>query len=359
MSQISRKINTLWKSLSYQLFKKKSNLADFSSYKTVIRLLTVGYTIFVLYSLSTVQPGESFSKVLYENFMVFTPYLLMESLVLLLSSALLKKVSQWFAIFYMFFTTFLSTYLVYCAVNKSFTLSVLTIEPFLMTVLKSLSMAFFFIIYFDWKHRSQSPLDDISKILFLQSKMDPHFLFNCLNTISYLVKKEPVIAQKMISNLADLIRVSLQRSDMFQTNSLESELELVSKYLDLEKIRMGDKLIFDIQVEQECLPHQLPQLILQPIVENCINHSQEEDGKKSIKIKIYHNIQGYLIIESSNKVSVDPKEIKLHKGNGISIQNITQRLELYYQGLASIETKQKRDKFFVRISVPEKVAVKM
>ena len=105
----------------------------------------------------------------------------------------------------------------------------------------------------------------------LKMQIHPHFLFNTLNSIAALLHKDVEAADKMIARLGDFLRLTLRRSDI-QTVDLGQELEFLNCYLDIEHIRFQDRLTVDIQVEPDALDVMVPNLILQPIVENAVRH---------------------------------------------------------------------------------------
>ncbi len=357
MNKVSRffdfknKLKFFW----FQIKNKKSNIPDFNEASNILRVFIISYLIFFLFNISLSASFDDLQKKLFQNFFLFTPYLLAEIILLIVSSKIIKKTSAAFSIGYMFFTVFLSSYLTFSFANNSLRLSALQLESFSLTFLQALSILFFFIIYFDWKIRAMNPLDDIAKISFLQSKMDPHFLFNCLNTVVYLIKNEPKLAQKMIVNLSDLIRVSLTQKDMMPIVAVERELELVDKYLEIEKIRLKDRLIFEKDIEEKILCWKIPQFLIQPLIENSIRHGiQTTATPKPIRLKIYSDLVDNLIIEIKNDFGVqDTENIYEFASNGISLKNLKERIDLYYQGTGEMNIKKSPDEFYVYIKVPK------
>jgi two-component system LytT family sensor kinase len=105
----------------------------------------------------------------------------------------------------------------------------------------------------------------------LKMQLHPHFLFNTLHSISALVHKDPVAADKMIARLGDFLRLTLDSAGA-QEVALQQEIEFLKCYLDIERIRFKDRLTVHMQIEQQALKARLPNLILQPIVENAIRH---------------------------------------------------------------------------------------
>src|SRR5688500_11356876 len=105
----------------------------------------------------------------------------------------------------------------------------------------------------------------------LQRQLHPHFLFNTLNTVSGLIRTDPDGADRMIDRLGDLLRMTLHKSGI-QEVSLKEELEVLGKYLDIERTRFGNRLTIEMHVQPETLDAQVPSLVLQPLVENAIRH---------------------------------------------------------------------------------------
>jgi signal transduction histidine kinase len=105
----------------------------------------------------------------------------------------------------------------------------------------------------------------------LQRQLHPHFLFNTLNTVSGLIRTDPDGADTMIDRLGDLLRMTLHKSGI-QEVSLKEELDVLGKYVEIERTRFGNRLTIDMRVQPETLDAQVPSLMLQPLVENAIRH---------------------------------------------------------------------------------------
>src|SRR6185312_6178697 len=116
----------------------------------------------------------------------------------------------------------------------------------------------------------QAQLSD-AKLLALKSQLQPHFLFNTLHSISSLMLRDVSSADTMIARLSDLLRMSLEDTGEHVT-SLKREMEFTQAYLEIEKIRFGDRLAVTFDVPARILDSQIPQCLLQPLVENSIKH---------------------------------------------------------------------------------------
>lgn len=110
-----------------------------------------------------------------------------------------------------------------------------------------------------------------SQMLNLKAQLQPHFLFNALNTISAFVEKDPRGARRMIEHLGDLLSYSLEHSED-QENSLAQELEVLNHYLAIQRVRFEDRLQVKMEIDSEALQAVVPTLILQPLVENAVHH---------------------------------------------------------------------------------------
>ena len=168
----------------------------------------------------------------------------------------------------------------------------------------------------------------------LKNQLQPHFLFNALNTISMLVRQgEKKNAVAMISGLGGLLRYGLENKET-QWSILERELEIIGKYLSIESVRFGDKLQFKISSQDDLKGIQVPDLILQPLVENAIKHGLK-DQKEGWNLNINtYGIDHYYVLEvRDNGKGFDPLSTDL--GNGLKITE--QRLLKLYGGGAKME----------------------
>lgn len=161
----------------------------------------------------------------------------------------------------------------------------------------------------------------------LKSQLNPHFLFNSLNSIRALVEVEPQRARTAITQLSDLLRSSLKMGEM-RLVSLSEEMQTVQDYLALEKIRFEERLTFLIDTPAETLSIKVPPMMIQTLVENGIKHgiSKRKDGGK---ILVRTRIQdGFLLIEIRNPGEIKPGD--LENGTGYGLNNTRQRLWSLY-----------------------------
>ncbi len=145
-------------------------------------------------------------------------------------------------------------------------------EPYLGVVL-SAHLFWFYRASREREHRALQLEGQLTKanLQSLKAQLQPHFLFNTLHSISALMLTDPAAADKMMSRLSDLLRMSLEDGSG-QITTLNREIEFVNCYLEIEKVRFGDKLNVKIDVAPETLDAQVPHLLLQPLVENAVRH---------------------------------------------------------------------------------------
>lgn len=172
-----------------------------------------------------------------------------------------------------------------------------------------------------------------AEIKALQTQINPHFLFNALNTITSFIRINPDIARNLIINLATFLRYNLEFSDT--TIDIKKELEQVKAYIEIEKARFGDKLnvIYDID---EDVNIKIPSLIIQPLVENAIIHGiRANGGHGTVKISVKDNTNKIYISVENDGVTIDEDIIKkVENGNmpenKIGLYNVHLRMKLMY-----------------------------
>jgi two-component system LytT family sensor kinase len=164
----------------------------------------------------------------------------------------------------------------------------------------------------------------------LTSQINPHFLFNTLNTVSSLIRFDPDMARGVVLKLSNILRRLLRKHETFV--ALREELEFIDDYLDIEVIRFGrDKLQIFKEIDPETLDTFVPSMFLQPMVENSIKHGlapRLEGGQ--IHIRTHHR-DGRLSIEiDDNGMGISPDRLAEVYGGGIGISNVLERLRLLY-----------------------------
>ena len=201
------------------------------------------------------------------------------------------------------------------------------------------------------KNAKEARLESLVKeteLKMLRSQINPHFLFNSLNSISSLTITDPDRARDMVINLSEFMRYALSKKDE-QPVSLRSELGNLNLYLEIEKVRFGDRLSTEESIEERCLDIKMPVMLLQPLYENAIKHGVYESTEcVSIKTNVSCS-NGYLQIVISNNYDPAPSSVK---GTGTGLKNVSRRLDLFYGNKASITTKKENGIYSVTLFIP-------
>jgi LytS/YehU family sensor histidine kinase len=184
----------------------------------------------------------------------------------------------------------------------------------------------------------------------LRQQLQPHFLFNSLNSISALTGSNPEKARHMIQQLSDFLRGTLRRNEQ-QWNTLEEELKYLQLYLDIEKVRFGHRLQTEIIFTDENLRFKLPALLLQPVVENAIKFGLYDTiGQVIIKI-IAATENDYLKIIVQNPFDVETSQP--FQGTGFGLSSIQRRLFLLFARNDLLQTKKENGHFITTILIPQ------
>jgi two-component system, LytTR family, sensor kinase len=191
----------------------------------------------------------------------------------------------------------------------------------------------------------------------LTAQINPHFLFNTLNTVSSLIRFDPDMARGVVLKLSNILRRLLRKHETFVP--LREELDFIDDYLDIEVIRFGrDKLQIFKEIDEETLDAFVPSMLLQPMIENSIKHGlapRLEGGQIHIRT---HRQDGRLLIEvSDNGLGIPPERLAEVYGGGIGISNVHERLRLLYGGQFRMDIRsQESQGTQIHIEIPELVA---
>jgi two-component system sensor histidine kinase AlgZ len=201
--------------------------------------------------------------------------------------------------------------------------------------------------YLELRSRAFSPAMSEAKLQALQSRIRPHFLFNSLNAVLAVVQSDPARAERMLENLAELFRAVM--GDVRELVSLEHELDLCRRYVEIEQTRLGERLQVNWEVSPVHPRARVPQLLLQPIIENAVRYGAERlAGRSDIEVKVRQH--GFLLeIAVSNPIAREPIQ---REGNQIGLNNIRGRLALIYDLEARLETRVRRGRFELTMTLP-------
>lgn len=214
------------------------------------------------------------------------------------------------------------------------------------------------IIWVNWQEQQKSDLRkaDAEKLakeaeLFkLRQQLQPHFLFNSLNSINALIGLRPEEARKMVQQLSDFLRGTIKKEET-QWVSLSEELQYLQLYLDIEKVRFGNRLSTSVESDEASLQMKLPALLLQPIVENAIKFGlYDTTGDTVIRLQTTRQ-DNELVIKVSNPY--DPETSSPKQGTGFGLKSVRRRLYLLFARNDLLITAAKDNIFTTVVKIPQ------
>jgi len=203
------------------------------------------------------------------------------------------------------------------------------------------------LFYFDLRGRALSPALSEARLQALQARIRPHFLYNSINAVLSLLRAEPRRAEAALEDLASLFRVLM--ADNRELTPLAHELELARQYLDLEQLRLGDRLRVEWHVDKMPRDALVPPLVLQPLLENAVYHGIEPRAEPgTIAVDIYAR-RDTLHVRLRNPYEAAGRH---HGGNKMALANIRERLALHFDAEATLDTRVGDGSYEVRIALP-------
>ena len=220
------------------------------------------------------------------------------------------------------------------------------------------SMSMFSLLWYNQQEQKEvdarkteiEKLNKEAELFNLRQQLQPHFLFNSLNSISALTISNPEKAREMIHQLSDFLRGTLKKDEQ-QWNSLEEEIQHLELYLEIEKVRFGNRLQTSIDCSEEVRNFKIPALLLQPVVENAIKFGlYDTTGEVLIKLKASFE-ENNLKIEVQNPF--DPETAQPGKGPGFGLSSIQRRLFLLFARNDLLKTEKDDAHFKTSILIPQ------
>jgi large-conductance mechanosensitive channel len=213
------------------------------------------------------------------------------------------------------------------------------------------------VIWYNWQEQSEQEerkqdaekLAKEAELFKLRQQLQPHFLFNSLNSINALIGSRPQEARKMVQQLSDFLRGTIRKEE-HQWVTLKEELQVLQLYLDIEKVRFGHRLSTKIECDESINELKLPALLLQPIMENAIKfglYDTVDEIEISLKAAKEEN---NLVLTVTNPF--DP-ETAVPKGTGFGLQSVQRRLYLLFARNDLVNTEAKENIFTTTIKIPQ------
>jgi two-component system sensor histidine kinase AlgZ len=206
-------------------------------------------------------------------------------------------------------------------------------------------------LYVQHLNKVQEAAETRSRFQALQSRIRPHFLFNSMNTIASLTRLDPIKAEQVVEDLADLFRASLTDAEKLAT--LDEELDLARRYLNIERIRLGDRIRIEWKVADLPKTAVLPRLTLQPLLENAVYHGIEkhpEGGEITLCGSCQH---GVVELKLCNPLFHEEISASGREKHGIALNNVKQRLETLFGVSGRLLIKEDRDRYCVTLNFPD------
>lgn len=212
--------------------------------------------------------------------------------------------------------------------------------------------------WFSWQDQKEQEtrkqdLERLAKeaeLIKLRQQLQPHFLFNSLNSINALIGSRPEEARKMVMQLSDFLRGTLKKEE-HQWVTLKEEIQYLQLYLDIEKVRFGHRLVTNIEVDETTEVLKLPALLLQPVVENAIKFGlYDTTGETVIQFSARRD-ENNLVISVINPY--DPETSAPRQGTGFGLQSIQRRLYLLFARNDLLITEARENTFITTVKIPQ------
>lgn len=228
-----------------------------------------------------------------------------------------------------------------------------SIDFLLIVCMSMISMSWYSFLDQKENEERQADAEKLAKdaeLFKLRQQLQPHFLFNSLNSISALVGTRPEEARRMIQQLSDFLRGTIKKEDQ-QFVTLGEELQHLQLYLEIEKVRFGHRLTTDIESDEQAGQLKLPSLLLQPIVENAIKFGLY-DTIETVVISIHAKKEnGQLVIIIQNPF--DPQTAGMQKGSGFGLSSVKRRLHLLFARKDLLITNAGETVFTTTLKIPQ------
>lgn len=210
------------------------------------------------------------------------------------------------------------------ALQNGFARDVSILEAVLITLVIGAILLRGFYAHFEMQQQQQRLLQ--ANYDALQARIRPHFLFNSLNSVAELIAVDPERAENAVLDLSDLFRAALSDKGL---SSISDELAVCEKYLAVEKLRMGDRLHWQIDVDAEVKHWQLPALWLQPLVENAVLHGIQQIIEGGLIRISVNRMNKKLVVRVENPLPQEPNRESVSRGTGTALANVQARLEAF------------------------------
>ena len=335
-------------------------LPDFGSFKVAIRIV---FLAVIIAAIITISRNDIFDETAWQDLNLLTSFALILSLssvlVLKMFSPVIRRLSISSGSLLVFLLILMvivvgTEIMVFALFDFRLTserwpdwhVSLLTRSILIGSMIAILGMRYLFVAH---RAEQDSRAEQDARLQALQSRIRPHFLFNSMNSIASLTRSDPARAETALQDLADLFRVLL--ADARKLVPISAEREISRQYLEIEKLRLGDRLKVTWQVNNVPKSALIPALTLQPLLENAIYHGIEPRFQGgTLRIEVWGEGET-LNIMISNPLPDVPKHAH-GQGNKIAVDNIRLRLQSHFGNAASMQAFQESGQYHVKLRMP-------
>ena len=320
-------------------------LPDFRNLGTILRILLAVNGAAAVAALAQSTTPEAFAATLVQYAGFVEPHLILQLAILYAVAPWLSRQPGRVGAAFVFAVTVLAGLAVHVALRQ--------LLPGLQdTLLRHLLLALVatavLIAYFRLRARALSPAIAEARLQALQARIRPHFLFNSINGVLSLVRSDPRRAEEALHDMADLFLVLMR--DNRDLAPLADEVELSRQYLELEKLRLGSRLLVEWNVKSMPADALVPPLVLQPLLENAVYHGIEPSsapGTVSVNIFLSKG-EVHAVLRNPYRAAGGSH----HSGNKMALANVRERLALHFDAEASLESKVLDHAYEVHIRMP-------
>ena len=325
--------------------RKNSRLPNLHNLGIHLRILLIVNVLAMLAAMLLSKQISDFLPLLAELSAVVQPIILMSMLSLFALYPVLNKLKYWQGLLAILLLEMAISALVVMLLSHYFAFENIS-SAYRASALAGAVTAIV-LYYFYLQQRAYSPAIAEARLQALQARIRPHFLFNSINAVLSLIRSQPKRAESALEDMADLFRVLMaENRDLVP---ISQEIGLCRQYLNIESLRLEDRLKINWQIDDMPPEALIPPLILQPLLENAVYHGIEplpEGGEIIVAITSKNK---ELHISISNPYTPENDH---HNGNNMALKNITERLKLHFDLEASLKNEIKNNRYHVHIRLP-------
>ncbi len=339
----------------------ESFLPDFGSATIALRILFVAQAIAIVL---TVARNDHLNTYAWNDFWLMTTFAQLVAVSSIIALKLIAKPVRHLRVFAGAAVVFLTLMLVSLGVSEGIVLALyhlgissdrwpewhlsLLVRTLIVSAIIGAMALRYMIVY----HRAQLEIaaQQRDRLQALQSRIRPHFLFNSMNSVASLIRSDPELAEKALQDLADVFRMLL--ADARKMVPITAESELARQYLDIEKLRLGDRLQVKWTASNVPRSALIPSLTLQPLIENAVYHGIEPNfagGTVDIQLWAENDMLNIMI---ANPVPEVTNQAQHRKGNRIALNNVIERLNRHFGGQAMLQNFEQLGNYYVKIRMP-------